>query len=158
MNIVASVTSGSECTLYALLSSIGYHSLRTEQLETSLSILAWELRRHCHDVHSRNTNKLAPCMTTTIANNRLIVTVIATRFILVGSYACLCNKSFSYRVAVLTNKYTENLPREEQVWSRCVLSSITTKRIPFARNFVQMGSHMFSSAHRFATIFCRLQK
>ena len=149
-------------------------------------------------------------MTTTIANNRLIVTVIATRFILVGSYACLCNKSFSYRVAVLTNKYTENLPRQEQVWSRCVLHSIyykkdpvckklrangiphiflctslcnyflqtpknkrrpqnkfgvvaffpriTTKRIPFAGNFVQMGSHMFSSAHRFATIFCRLQK
>ena len=42
MNIVASLSIGSECTLYALLSSIGYHSLRTEQLETSLSILAGE--------------------------------------------------------------------------------------------------------------------
>ena len=37
-----------------------------------------------------------------------------------------------------------------------LFSRFTTKRIPFARNFVQMGSHMFSSAHRFATIFCRL--
>ena len=32
----------------------------------------------------------------------------------------------------------------------------TTKRIPFARNFVQMGFHMFSSSDRFATIFRRL--
>ena len=75
MNIVALLSSSSECTLYALLSFIGYHSLRTEQLETSLSILAGE------DVIVRmptayNTNQLAPWVMTTIANNRLIVKVI----------------------------------------------------------------------------------
>ena len=42
MNIVASLSSGSKCTLYMLLLSIGYHSICIEQLETSLSILAGE--------------------------------------------------------------------------------------------------------------------
>ena len=77
MNIVASLSSGSECTLYALLSSIGYHSLRTEQLETSLSILAGEdvIVRMSTAELSDNINELVPCVTTTIANNRLIVKV-----------------------------------------------------------------------------------
>ena len=66
-----SFTSGSECTLYALLSSIGYHSLRTEQLETSLSILAGEdvIVRMSTAELSSNTSELAPCVTTTIDNN-----------------------------------------------------------------------------------------
>ena len=117
MNIVASLSSGSECTLYALLSSIGYHSLRTKQLETSLSILAEEdvIVRMSTAELSNNTNELAPCVTTTIANNCLIVKVIATQFIVIGSYACLCNNIFSSRVTVLTNQRTENLPREELV-------------------------------------------
>ncbi len=78
MNILASLSIGSECTLYALLSSVSYHLLRTEQLETSLSIPAGE------DVvvmmsTAESTNEFAPCVTTTIANNCLIVKVIATQ-------------------------------------------------------------------------------
>ena len=105
MNIVASLSSGNECTLYALLSSLGYHSLRTEQLETSLSILAEEdvIVRMSTAELSDNTKEHAPCVTTTIANNCLLVKIIATQFILIESYACLCNNIFSSCVTVLTN-------------------------------------------------------
>ena len=66
-----------------------------------------------------------------------------------------CHRSLcNYFLQTLKNKRRP----ENKFGVAALFPRFTTKRIPFARNFVQMGSHMFSSAHRFAIIFCRLQK